>query len=377
MDTCDVLVVGGGPAGSSCAGALSAAGVDVIVLDRSPFPRPKVCAGWVTPQVFHTLGLTPVSYGDRRVLQPITGFRAGWWGGRRVEVRYRQTVSYGILRVEFDDFLLRRCGARLRLGEALASLEGRGGRWVANGEIAARWVVGAGGHACPVARRLGARGGVSVVAREVEFRLDGRPCAVSGNSPELWFTPDLRGYGWCIRKGEYLNVGLGVEGGADLKRRAAELLSFLPDGFSTDSARWPALSGWAYRLWGRGPRRLVWDGALLVGDAAGLAYPESGEGIRPAVESGVLAAQAILEARGDIGSESLRSYGEALRRRLGPPGTPSRSPSAVRRAAARILLGSHPLLRRIVLDRWFLRRGEPALPPLGKSTIPGGPTPAP
>ena len=51
MDTCDALVVGGGPAGSSCARALERAGLDVVVLDRASFPRDKVCAGWVTPEL--------------------------------------------------------------------------------------------------------------------------------------------------------------------------------------------------------------------------------------------------------------------------------------------------------------------------------------
>ena len=62
MAQCDVLVVGGGPAGSSCARALAAAGMEVLVLDRAVFPRPKVCAGWVTPQVFTTLEIEPRDY---------------------------------------------------------------------------------------------------------------------------------------------------------------------------------------------------------------------------------------------------------------------------------------------------------------------------
>ena len=51
MDQCDALVGGGGPAGSSCAWALRRAGLDAVVLDRSQFPRDKVCAGWITPQI--------------------------------------------------------------------------------------------------------------------------------------------------------------------------------------------------------------------------------------------------------------------------------------------------------------------------------------
>ena len=57
MESCDVLVVGGGPAGSSCAWKLRQAGVDVVVMDRAVFPRDKICAGWITPQVIDDLAL--------------------------------------------------------------------------------------------------------------------------------------------------------------------------------------------------------------------------------------------------------------------------------------------------------------------------------
>ena len=55
MLTCDVLVAGGGPAGSACAWKLRRAGLDVIVMDRALFPRDKVCAGWITPGVVEAL----------------------------------------------------------------------------------------------------------------------------------------------------------------------------------------------------------------------------------------------------------------------------------------------------------------------------------
>ena len=55
MITCDSLIVGGGPAGSACAGRLRAGGLDVLVLDRKTFPRDKTCAGWITPQVIDEL----------------------------------------------------------------------------------------------------------------------------------------------------------------------------------------------------------------------------------------------------------------------------------------------------------------------------------
>ena len=51
MDACEVLIVGGGPAGSACAWALRNRGCDVVVMDKATFPRDKVCAGWITPAV--------------------------------------------------------------------------------------------------------------------------------------------------------------------------------------------------------------------------------------------------------------------------------------------------------------------------------------
>ena len=67
---CDALIVGGGPAGSSCAWALRRAGLAVWVLDKSKFPRDKVCAGWITPPVIETLEIDRADYAAHHVLQP-------------------------------------------------------------------------------------------------------------------------------------------------------------------------------------------------------------------------------------------------------------------------------------------------------------------
>jgi hypothetical protein len=106
------------------------------------------------------------------------------------------------------------------------------------------------------------------------------------------------------------------------------------------------------------------DGALLVGDAAGLAYAASGEGIRPAVESGLLAAATIVAARGRYGREKLEPYAQALAARFGrkdrrfsPP-----IPDALVAAAGRRLFGARWFAKRVVLDRWFLHADQPALP---------------
>src|SRR5262245_56970319 len=137
METCDVLVVGGGPAGSTCAWKLRQAGADVLVIDQATFPRDKLCAGWITPPVIDTLQLDTEGYAAQRTFQPITGFRTGVIGSSRdVRTGYDAPVSYGIRRCEFDDYLLRRSRARVREGTPVKTIVRQNGRWLINGDIA-------------------------------------------------------------------------------------------------------------------------------------------------------------------------------------------------------------------------------------------------
>jgi len=168
METCEVLVVGGGPAGSTCAGKLLQAGLDVLLLDKERFPREKPCAGWITPALFEVLGLDAEEYRQGRVLQNINSFRTGLMDGAEVVTSYGTTVSYGIRRFEFDHYLLERSRVRRQLGETVTSLTYKDNWWLVNGSIRARMLVGAGGHFCPVARQLGACiGHEEVVAAQV------------------------------------------------------------------------------------------------------------------------------------------------------------------------------------------------------------------
>ena len=370
MDSCDLLIVGGGPAGSSCAWALRSSGLRALILDKSVFPRNKVCGGWVTPQVFATLRIDLQAYSRGRTLQPISGFRVSSLGEREVEVRYDHTVSYGIRRSEFDEYLLRRSGAKVREGAAITSIERKGGGWTVNGEISARMLIGAGGHFCPVARLLGNRhAGEPVVAQEIEFEMtpaQAAACSIAPETPELYFCRDLKGYGWCFRKGNFLNVGLGRLDQHSLPQHVSRFVWFLHATGKVRFALPERFPGHAYLLYGYSQRQLVADAALMIGDAAGLAYEQSGEGIRPAVESGVLAANVIMEAGGDYSRERLSRYPALLAERFGRrpsmmESVARRLPPAVRNLAARRLLKSESFCRGTVIDEWFLHTGQPAL----------------
>ena len=367
MDSCDVLVVGGGPAGSTCAWKLRQAGLDVVVLDAAVFPRDKVCAGWITPPVVADLRLDLDEYRQRHTLQSISGFRTGLIdGSRTVETVYDRPVSYGIRRCEFDHYLLQRSGARTMLGTPVQTIRRDGDAWIVNDAVRAPMLVGAGGHRCPVAQHVSPTppGGPLVVAQEGEFAVDpAEAVAVAPEMPELYFCSDLQGYGWCFRKQQYLNVGFGRLDGRSLPNASAAFVAFLKV-----TGRIPASLSWrwrghAYLLSGPPRRRVVDAGVLLVGDAAGLARPQSGEGIRPAVESGLLAAATIVGARGCYTREQLDPYEAQLLERFVAPRIPpllSRGSELGAKLVGR-LLAMPWFARHVLLDRWFLGAREPAL----------------
>jgi menaquinone-9 beta-reductase len=370
MRTSDVLIVGGGPAGSSCAWGLRASGLDVVVLDKAAFPRDKICGGWITPFVLDALHIDPQEYRRGRTLQPILSFRISCLGDKETLVEYAKPVSYGIRRREFDEYLVRRCGAELHENVAVRSIERSADAWIVNGEFKTQLLIGAGGHFCPVSRLVGpAKTEQPVVAQETEFLMDATQeasCRISADAPELYFCRDLQGYGWCFRKDNFLNIGLGRLDQHKLSQHVNAFVDFLREhrkiGF--DLPRRPA--GHAYLLFGYSPRKLVADGLMLIGDSAGLAYAQSGEGIRPAVESGLIAADVILQANRNYSSGRLEDYPVLLQRRFGgnigaAEGLGKRVPRFVRNLAGRMLLRNKRFCRSTVVENWFLRMHDGVL----------------
>ena len=372
MDSCDVLIVGGGPAGSSCAWGLKGTPLDTVILDKCTFPRDKVCGGWVTPAALDELEVDPKEYAASRVFQPIMGFLTSSMGSREIQTNYGRPISFGIRRCEFDEFLLNRSGARVFQGMPLTTLERSADHWVVNGQMKARMVVGAGGHFCPVARflRAGAPKERAIAAQEIEFEMSSSQrgnCSIRGEVPELYFCPDMKGYGWCFRKQNFLNVGIGRLDPHALPNHFSAFIQFLRKTRRIAFDLPTSIAGHAYLLHSETRRKLIDDNILLIGDAAGLAYSQSGEGIRPAIESGLLAAKAILAADGNYNRESLESYRTLLASRFGKSendwaiAVGRRLPTPLVRAFARILLANPWLSRHVILDRWFLHRTEPAL----------------
>jgi menaquinone-9 beta-reductase len=371
----DAVVVGGGPGGSTAAWRLALAGLRPLVLDAATFPRVKICAGWVTRTALDDLDIDVEKY-------PLTiqAFSACGveFEGRRAETRWRRPASYGIIRREFDHYLLERAadaGADVRWGVRVTGVSADpGGVRVETerGAFAAPVVIGAGGHRCPVARALGeiSEREEVVVAQESETRLDPEWTHRLGRfraAPEIFVEEDLRGYGWYFPKGSFLNIGVGCTGGGDgsLPRRREALMRAL-----RASGRLPAdlpiepFKGHAYVVRRQAPRRLSGGRFCLVGDAAGLARDLSGEGIGPAIRSGRLAADAAVRfLREGAGFEA---YARAIVALYGA-GEPSwigrqvsRLPARLAQLAVRAVVGSAAARRHLVFGAIFGMKETPA-----------------
>jgi len=230
MRHCDVLIVGGGPAGSSIAWGLRNSDLKVMIIDHNRFPRNKVCAGWITPAVINTLQININDYARDNIIQAVHGFRISLMGEEDIEVHYTgEPISYGIRRCEFDHYLLNRTRARIIEGLSLKSLDRKDKHWCVNDEIQTRLVVGAGGHFCPVASHINS-GRINlkekIVAQEIEVECTDEElseCNIEKTMPELYFCKDLKGYGWIFPKGNFLNIGLGRE---DTKQLSGHVQNF-------------------------------------------------------------------------------------------------------------------------------------------------------
>jgi flavin-dependent dehydrogenase len=292
MRTCDVLIVGGGPAGSTAAWQLRRAGADVLLLDREQFPRLKLCAGWITPEVVRELEIDLADYPHRLLTFPRLRVH---WGRLHVPVA---CVQHSIRRVEFDAWLLERSGVEVvqhNVRRVVADQDG----YLVDDAFRCRYLIGAGGTRCPVYRELFRElnprtSELQIVTLEQEIRYDWQD-----SDCHLWFFDQgLPGYSWYVPKERgWLNVGLGgiaerlKNGGQDLRAHWAHLAAVLERGLAPGAHYDPG--GYSYYL--RGHVEVVRRGnAFITGDAAGLATRDLGEGIGPAVRSGLRAARAIL-----------------------------------------------------------------------------------
>ena len=309
MERFEALVVGAGPAGSTAAFRLARAGARVLLVDKARFPRDKPCGGGLT---YRALRLLPFSVAPV-VEEEVNVFELGLGYRRRFVRRTAEPLVLMTQRRRLDAFLVEqaenagvefRDGARVELspltvdGERIETTTLIGADGV-NGATAK--AVGLGGHAHEVALEG------NVAYGRVERSRYARRAVI-----EFGIVPG--GYGWVFPKADHVNVGVGgwLHEGPHLRTHLARLCREhrIRDDALTEVR--------GYRLPLRRPGSPAGRGhTALVGDAAGLVDPVSGDGIYEAFLSGQLAADAALDIVAGRSQDFSRYAGE-LRRVLAP-----------------------------------------------------------
>ncbi|WP_136661218.1 NAD(P)/FAD-dependent oxidoreductase [Nitratireductor sp. XY-223] len=327
MRHADTIIIGGGPAGSTCAGRLVKAGREVLVIDKASFPRLKLCAGWITEKVMADLEFTEHDYPhpllklDVRSHFPKVPFGLNWFPTKG--------ENFSIRRTEFDAWLLQRSGAPVE-NHAVKSIRREDGRYIIDDAYSCDHLVGAGGTMCPVRRNLfddERRKALQIATLEKEFEYPDRR-----DDCHLYFARrGLVGYAWFVPKGNgFVNIGIG--GKSKYFRKSGTSIHdhfrwFLDD--LVRDGRLDAQTADGLKATGHPYFLYAWDGPVkkdrcyLIGDSAGLASIDLGEGIGPAVESALMAAREILGegdyTKRDITYYSLGGLTERLLKRFVPP----------------------------------------------------------
>jgi len=309
-------VVGGGPAGSLTAFHLAKAGLRVLVLEARTFPRPKACGGGLQARIIPELPLDirPVVRGS---ISDITLTFA--LGGPHTRTN-SETIVYTVLRSEFDEHLLRRAqdaGAQIRESARVRSLtiaaDGRVTVVTDDGPVTADCLVGADGANSVVRNQLNPREAYfwqAAVYCEVPERLvapdvleQRRMCLDWGTLPS--------GYAWAFPKDGFVNVGAGApvalakhlrEYASVFVRSLGILKSGSLDQVTFTGHQLPTLTSRS---------RVANRSVLLVGDAAGLVEPFTGEGLFFACRSAAIAAKSIVRALSS-GVRDFSSYSAEL-----------------------------------------------------------------
>ncbi|MFF4748363.1 geranylgeranyl reductase family protein [Streptomyces sp. NPDC002514] len=330
-NTADVIVVGAGPAGSTTAYHLARAGLDVLLLEKTEFPREKVCGDGLTPRAVKQLVSMGIDISEEAGWLRNKGLRI-IGGGVRLQLDWPDLASfpdYGLVRKrdDFDEQLARqaqKAGARLyeRCNVSGPIVDDRTGRITGvtaklgeeKREVTFRapLVVAADGNSTRLSLAMGLH------------RREDRPMGVAVRtyftSPrhdddyleswlELWDRRGsqdrlLPGYGWIFGMGDGTsNVGLGVLNTSasfkdlDWREILKAWCASMPEdwGYTPENMTGPIRGAALPMAFNRQPHYT--KGLLLVGDAGGLVNPFNGEGIAYAMESGQIAADVIVQAQ--------------------------------------------------------------------------------
>ncbi len=332
MTDYDVVVVGGGPAGSTAARRIAQRDLSVVVLDKEKFPRNKACAGGIRDFVANTLDFSIEDVIERYVY----GQRLHGPSGVLVDCTRPRVSAHMVMRTEFDNLLLQKAGeagADVRDGTGVISAGQDHSKVTVETDdgqkISGKYLVGADGIKSVIAKSLGFYQGwkkdAAAVAIEIEAEVGeetveqicGVPYDKKGVAIDIFFGPVPHGYAWCFPKKSILSLGAGCR-----QDRANNIRAYFNkwfDAFKKKHDISPIIvSDTAARLpYSGAVKRTVMGRTILVGDAAGFVNPFSGEGIPMAISSGIIAAPVIERAVKESDPHVLREYEKGWKKDFG------------------------------------------------------------
>jgi digeranylgeranylglycerophospholipid reductase len=303
--TCDILVVGAGPAGTSAAREAASKGACVIVVERrAVIGVPVQCAEYIPAPLLGELCLRPDF-----VVQPLRGMKTLLNGRTIQEIT---APGYTIRRDVFDQSLAeeaRKAGANILLSTKAVSKERDDvlirGKGSSSSRVRAKVIIGGDGPHSTVGRWIGSENRNLIPAVQVKVRLD-HPMEFT----EVFFDDRIYGgYGWLFPKGDEANVGLGMKnrggGSHEIGKVLLDLLSSLAREGKIKGKQFDIVAG---RIPAEAPRAIRGGNILLAGDAAGHTHPITGAGILQAVIGGRMAGKWAARAVESADMSNLANY---------------------------------------------------------------------
>jgi geranylgeranyl reductase family protein len=317
----DVVISGGGPAGSTLAYRLARAGVNTLIVERARFPRWKPCGGGLQARCLAHLPIETSPVIETTLTR--VSFTFGF--GDRFVRSAGAPLAFGIRRNVFDSFLLEQAvavGAALLDGTTACRVRPYSDGVILEttaGSLTGRVLVGADGANGTVSRHVNDRGAfyqqVGLYAEVPREYL--RTGAVEDETIRIDWGTLASGYGWIFPKRDTVNVGVGTSA-----RFATQLRRYLMDFLSAErilkEGRDLDIRFTGHSLPTMTSRTRFAEGPILVvGDAAGMVEPLTGDGLSHAFQGSQLAATAILDAL-TASKADLRGYATAVRRSVEP-----------------------------------------------------------
>ncbi|GAB6138475.1 NAD(P)/FAD-dependent oxidoreductase [Halanaerobaculum tunisiense] len=312
----DVIIVGAGPAGAYAAYKLAQENLKVLLIEQQKLPRYKSCGGAVslkTTELLSGLDLTPVLEDKISYVEFAYQFQAP------IKIDFTRPFVYLVMRDQFDHFLVNKAqaaGVKVITDTKvtdLISTEKNTTVITPQTEFRTQFVIGADGVNSLVATKLGLTSTAEpAVGWEKEIKVPAQQLNSYRGKIKLDYGTIPQGYSWIFPKQDHLSVGIATyKHGFDLKHKLQEYL------VQEDLSSYQELTAKGHLLpvW-QTTRKLNTNSGLLIGDAAGLVDPLSGEGIFYALKSAQLASKTILDIL--QGSNTLTRYTTAINQQLVP-----------------------------------------------------------